>query len=163
MLGYSSFGIGHTCSTNDDECASSPCQNGATCVDAVYAYTCDCANGWDDHPTQLLLNQAQRCDTHINTCGMAEDDCDDHAQCTHVGPGQHTCTCRTGWSGDGHTCMDVNECLSNPCQNGATCTESSISVNRSTGGSVGPNGVSDVMGLGMPSGSPEDTPDPEDR
>jgi hypothetical protein len=29
-----------------DECESSPCTNGATCVDAVAAYTCECAEGW---------------------------------------------------------------------------------------------------------------------
>lgn len=25
-----------------DECASSPCQNGGTCVDAVNMYSCNC-------------------------------------------------------------------------------------------------------------------------
>jgi Notch-like protein len=29
-----------------DNCASSPCQNGATCTDAVNAYECDCTDGW---------------------------------------------------------------------------------------------------------------------
>ena len=29
-----------------DECASSPCQNGGTCVDVVNAYTCNCAPGF---------------------------------------------------------------------------------------------------------------------
>ena len=30
-----------------DECASSPCQNGGTCIDAIDAYTCDCVPGYD--------------------------------------------------------------------------------------------------------------------
>jgi len=30
-----------------NECASSPCQNGGTCTDAVNSYTCTCAAGYD--------------------------------------------------------------------------------------------------------------------
>ena len=29
-----------------DECASSPCQNGATCIDGINSYECKCADGW---------------------------------------------------------------------------------------------------------------------
>ena len=29
-----------------DECASSPCRNGATCTDAVNSYTCRCVAGY---------------------------------------------------------------------------------------------------------------------
>jgi len=29
-----------------DECSSNPCQNGATCNDAVNMYTCTCAAGY---------------------------------------------------------------------------------------------------------------------
>ena len=28
-----------------DECASNPCQNGATCIDGINAYTCNCVPG----------------------------------------------------------------------------------------------------------------------
>ena len=45
--------------------------------------------------------------------------------CIHTGPGQHNCTCLPGWAGDGTDCVDADECASNPCQNGAVCTESS--------------------------------------
>ena len=34
-------------STDTDECASNPCQNGATCNDAVNQYTCACAAGYE--------------------------------------------------------------------------------------------------------------------
>ena len=30
-----------------DECASNPCQNGATCADYTDMYTCECAAGWE--------------------------------------------------------------------------------------------------------------------
>ena len=29
-----------------DECVSSPCQNGGTCIDIINAYTCDCVPGY---------------------------------------------------------------------------------------------------------------------
>ena len=29
-----------------DDCASSPCQNGGTCSDAINSYTCICAPGY---------------------------------------------------------------------------------------------------------------------
>ena len=31
-----------------NECASSPCQNGATCNDGVNGYKCDCVPGFTD-------------------------------------------------------------------------------------------------------------------
>ncbi|XP_072017684.1 ficolin-2-like [Amphiura filiformis] len=41
--GYSGDGV--TC-TDDDECASSPCLNGGTCIDGVNSYTCLCPSGY---------------------------------------------------------------------------------------------------------------------
>ena len=35
-------------STDIDECASGPCQNGGTCVDQVNGYQCHCAPGYTD-------------------------------------------------------------------------------------------------------------------
>ena len=51
-----------------DECASSPCQNGGTCVDVVNAYTCNCVLGYTGnncetgnlsiHPCYLIYNMS---------------------------------------------------------------------------------------------------------
>ena len=32
-------------SSDIDECASSPCQNGGTCIDGINSYTCNCVPG----------------------------------------------------------------------------------------------------------------------
>jgi hypothetical protein len=37
--------VGKDCSTDINECASVPCKNGATCVDAIAAFQCVCPAG----------------------------------------------------------------------------------------------------------------------
>lgn len=37
---------GLLCNEEINECASAPCQNGATCVDLIDAFSCDCVNGY---------------------------------------------------------------------------------------------------------------------
>ena len=46
-------------------------------------------------------------------CHEEEQDCDEHATCTHTGPGTHECDCFLRYSGDGHTCAEqgVAQCL----------------------------------------------------
>ena len=123
-------GLEQTCHTNFDDCGSVPCQNEAECFDHVHSYSCVCAFGWD----------GENCDHSINPCSRSElRDCDDASRslCEHVGPGMHTCTCRTGWECadpppagqcSGRICTDIDECASNPCQNDAACTESFVNT-----------------------------------
>ena len=99
---------GHNCELNTDDCASSPCKNGATCTDEVFDYTCTCASGWT----------GKNCDTDINECHLHV--CQNNATCLNL-DGTYNCTCKPGFS-DFNCSTDIDECESSPCVNG-NCTD----------------------------------------
>jgi hypothetical protein len=134
------------CDIDVNECASSPCRNNATCHDYLSQWVCDCVQVSNNRTGQRLAFKGEFCEDAIAVCAAQEDDCDPlHALCAHLGPGIHSCTCNRGWYGNGSVCFDTNECASNPCRNGATCTESSCSP------SAFPNGtVCNSAALGLP-------------
>eukprot|EP01052_Picozoa_sp_SAG31_P037374 SAG31_NODE_4817_length_2935_cov_2.091678_2_plen_712_part_00 len=114
------------CDIDVDECASSPCQNNATCHNYVSDYECDCQEIINPRTGEREAWEGEHCEIEIFVCDEDEDDCDPlYAVCHHLGPGLHDCECHVGWDGDGFTCNDIDECASDPCTNGATCTESS--------------------------------------
>ncbi len=57
-------------------------------------------------------------------CGDGLAKCDSNAACADTSNGDYTCTCNTGFTGDGKTCSDVDECSMSPapCDVHATCT-----------------------------------------
>jgi Notch-like protein len=105
------------CDVEVDECDSSPCQNGATCTESVvepavslHAYQCTCAkgfaNGWCTHDSDPIAN-AEVYDfilEYSTECSIFESEVS-----TTLG---------------GNCDIDVDECASNPCQNGALCSDS---------------------------------------
>ncbi|XP_038050781.1 sushi, von Willebrand factor type A, EGF and pentraxin domain-containing protein 1-like [Patiria miniata] len=90
-----------------NECASSPCDHQATCVDLIDGYRCDCPPGYEG--------------VH---CQNNTDDCLDH-QCTHNatcvdGLLGYVCVCDPAFQGT--FCeLNINECSSAPCQNDGVC------------------------------------------
>jgi len=97
------------CEEDPDECESSPCQNGATCLDGVNEFTCSCAAGFG----------GTVCDIDIDECGSSP--CQNGATCLD-GVNEFTCSCAAGFGGT--VCdIDIDECESSPCQNGATCLD----------------------------------------
>ncbi|XP_035694655.1 neurogenic locus notch homolog protein 3-like [Branchiostoma floridae] len=66
-------------------------------------------------------------DIHVDAC--LANPCDAQATCTDKpAPAlDATCTCNTGYTGDGLTsgtgCADIDACLANPCDARATCTD----------------------------------------
>ena len=50
------------------------------------------------------------------------DTCDEHSVCTNT-LGAHECECWEGFSGDGRTCVDIDECQSGHfCHSDASCS-----------------------------------------
>lgn len=104
---------GVNCTDNIDDCPGHLCENEATCVDGVNAYTCDCstAPGWTGA-----------------TCSDSIDDCPGHG-CLNGGTcfdgnQSYTCDCSTapGWTGT--ICADsIDDCGGNDCVNGGVCVD----------------------------------------
>ncbi|XP_076803894.1 uncharacterized protein LOC143447846 [Clavelina lepadiformis] len=90
------------------ECVPRPgCAHG-TCKNR---FECTCEKGWGG----IYCNQ------DLNYC-INHKPCKNGASCFNSGQGSYTCRCKPGYIG--HDCeVEVNECESNPCQNGATCVD----------------------------------------
>lgn len=59
----------------------------------------------------------------INECKRKNPPCHAQATCTNL-PGTFNCSCNVGYTGDGFTCADINECDSAdswPCYAHQTC------------------------------------------
>ena len=106
--GYAS-GAGGNCDIDVDECASAPCQNGAACADstttnssiATGGYRCTCVDGFASGSCDYSpIVAAYASDCNLSVSSDAEV------------------------FGDGNCAIDVDECISSPCQNGAGCKES---------------------------------------
>lgn len=91
-----------------DECQSEACRD-RMCVNMPGSYTCVCKDGFD----------------------MIDGDCREADECARSGcdygcsndNGSVSCYCSEGFilSQDGHSCVDVNLCASNPCLSDFTC------------------------------------------
>jgi len=117
-----------------DDCASDPCQNGGTCDgsgrpgcvlgdDTATCYVCTCAYGWSglncerDEDECVDSELGDRTDTVAALC---RDDI--AATCTNT-DGGYECRCNLGWTGDGFTCIDADDCEYSPCNHGGTCVD----------------------------------------
>uniref|UniRef100_T1IJR3 Notch n=1 Tax=Strigamia maritima TaxID=126957 RepID=T1IJR3_STRMM len=102
------FGGKH-CDKDINECATTPCQNGATCNDYVNSYTCNCMMGFS----------GTDCETNDEDCTSTS--CMNGGTCVDA-INNFTCICAPGYTGS--NCQyHINECDSSPCLNGATCSD----------------------------------------
>uniref|UniRef100_A0A8C7G2Z0 Delta-like protein n=1 Tax=Oncorhynchus kisutch TaxID=8019 RepID=A0A8C7G2Z0_ONCKI len=103
--GYAGF----NCEKKIDHCTSSPCSNGARCVDLVNSYLCQCPDGFT----------GMNCDHTGNECSIYP--CQNGGTCQE-GLDGYTCICPPGYTG--RNCSSpISRCEHNPCHNSATCHE----------------------------------------
>ena len=86
--------IGAECEINMATCLSSPCTNGATCVDGADEYHCVCAQGFvgEGCEVDVLAQQLALCAEHVCQNGG-------HCQAEALS-GAVSCECSPGFSGD---------------------------------------------------------------
>lgn len=54
---------------------------------------------------QLLTALWDHLPLEVDPCARDHGGCSPHANCTKVAPGQRTCTCQNGYTGDGELCQ----------------------------------------------------------
>ncbi|XP_029351680.1 protein jagged-2b isoform X1 [Echeneis naucrates] len=135
---------GKTCEIDLDDCASSPCAQGGTCIDREDDFECICPPQWEGKTCQRDANEcAENPCVNANSCknliggyycscfrGWAGQNCDInkkgcHGQCQNGATckeiaGHYHCQCPPGFVGT-HCEIQRNKCVSRPCQNGGQC------------------------------------------
>ncbi|MCA9643203.1 MAG: hypothetical protein KC492_21040, partial [Myxococcales bacterium] len=103
------------CATDADNCTATQ-----TCVNTAGSFRCD--NGTMCQPGFENINGS--C-SDINECTTGANNCDANATCANTS-GSFRCTCKAGFSGDGVTCTDNDECATGtPCGENGVCTNTS--------------------------------------
>ncbi|KAL6488015.1 hypothetical protein MHYP_G00046410 [Metynnis hypsauchen] len=98
---------GTYCHENINDCASSRCGNGGTCLDGVGSFQCLCPDGW----------QGELCDQEVNEC--LSGPCMNGGLCLDL-LNDFSCQCSDNWKGK--TCQSrESQCDSTTCTNGGTC------------------------------------------
>ncbi|XP_061694021.1 protein jagged-1b [Syngnathoides biaculeatus] len=137
---------GTYCHENINDCESSPCRNGGTCIDKVSVYQCICADGWEGDHCEINIDDCNANPCHNGgtcqdlvtdffceckngwkgkTCHSRESQCDE-ATCNNGGTchdegNTFQCKCPPGWEGTTCNIAKNSSCLPNPCENGGTC------------------------------------------
>ena len=107
----------HACGTM---CGNQICLNNSLCIGNS---SCSCKSGYSRYATSLS-GSCHSCD-YIDECNQQTNGrhrCHTNATCTDT-IGSYTCSCNTGFTGNGKACTDLNECSggAHGCHPDATC------------------------------------------
>lgn len=95
---------GSLCDTDLNQCRSSPCKNGGTCINSPNTYACKCLPGYI----------GKNCETENDACDGSP--CKNGATCVNKRI-DYDCKCLPGYNGKDCD-HNINECAANPCING---------------------------------------------
>eukprot|EP01052_Picozoa_sp_SAG31_P044853 SAG31_NODE_7972_length_1551_cov_1.798898_1_plen_516_part_11 len=131
------FGPARQMCIDADECASSPCENGGTCLDSssgtsvvpIGEFECFCTSGYSGDCCELniLVAQGRECGPGQKIAVVNASSDATHYECDCTGTGYYGPTCAS----------DVDECLSAPCGSDASVATCVQGVNTYTCSCVG--------------------------
>ncbi|KAJ8376185.1 hypothetical protein SKAU_G00067650 [Synaphobranchus kaupii] len=120
--GYS----GTTCEEEKDMCEGHECANGGTCLHGADRYSCLCPENYtgphctvevEEVPWYIIKHVRPK--LPVSICGNEQKNytCFNGGNCSET---SMMCDCMSGFTG--HRCeLELDECQSNPCQNGGYC------------------------------------------
>ncbi|KAG8444530.1 hypothetical protein GDO86_009623 [Hymenochirus boettgeri] len=117
-------GDGRSC-FDIDECEEQQdvCGDYSICNNQPGTFRCECEDGYqflEDGRTCVAVERpVNHCLTGTHTCDIA-----DRARCIYTGGSSYVCACLSGFSGDGRSCEDVDECEASQCHPDAVCYNS---------------------------------------
>ncbi|CAB1458891.1 unnamed protein product [Pleuronectes platessa] len=129
--------VGDYCEDDIPECASDPCKHGATCLEGINQYKCLCWPGYEGENCQLDTDECEQHPCENDGECFQRSDARNYGMLPELSTATFTyeeaagfiCHCCQGSPVQyGVYCeVDINECDSNPCQNGATCEDAANS------------------------------------
>ncbi|CAB4069338.1 NOTCH1 [Lepeophtheirus salmonis] len=101
---------GNNCESNIDDCRLFPCKNSGLCIDQVDGFKCICSAPYT----------GKTCESEMNPCN--EHSCAANGAVCKPTPDykDYFCSCPLGFKGR-YCSVDIDECLTYPCHNGASC------------------------------------------